>query len=162
MDIRLYANMHTHSTHSDGGYSPAQLAHAAKNEGYGAVVLTDHDTVTGYDELRAECEKLGLETIFGAKFSALILAVFIGLFAYTSIMGWAMYGSRCAEYVLGQNSIKLYQFIFIVLLVTGSILPLSSVWAIADLVNALMSVPNLIALILLSPIVARISNDSFP
>lgn len=70
MDIRLYANMHTHSTHSDGGYSPAQLAHAAKNEGYSAVVLTDHDTVTGYPELRAECEKLGLETVFGAEFSS--------------------------------------------------------------------------------------------
>ncbi len=68
--MKLYANMHTHSTHSDGGYTPTQLARAAKNEGYGAVVLTDHDTVTGYTELREECEKLGLETIFGAEFSS--------------------------------------------------------------------------------------------
>lgn len=102
-----------------------------------------------------------LETVFGAKFSALMLAMFIGLFAYTSIMGWAMYGSRCAEYVLGLNSTKVYRFTFIILLIVGSILPLSSVWAIADLVNALMSIPNLIALILLSPLVARISRDSF-
>ena len=70
MDMKLYANLHTHSTHSDGGFSPAQLATAAKNEGYGAVALTDHDTVTGYTELRKECEKLGLETIFGAEFSS--------------------------------------------------------------------------------------------
>lgn len=102
-----------------------------------------------------------LETVFGAKFSALILAVFIGLFAYTSIMGWAMYGSRCAEYLLGCKSIKSYRFVFIILLIAGSILPLSSVWTIADLVNVLMSIPNLIALVLLSPLVARISNDSF-
>lgn len=68
--MKLYANLHTHSTHSDGGYTPAELARAAKREGYGAVAVTDHDTVTGYPELCAECEKLGLETIFGAEFSA--------------------------------------------------------------------------------------------
>ena len=68
--MKFYANMHTHSTHSDGGFSPRRLAQAAKEEGYGAVVLTDHDTVTGYWELKEECDKLGLETIFGAEFSS--------------------------------------------------------------------------------------------
>ena len=68
--MKFYANMHTHSTHSDGGFSPQRLAQAAKEEGYGAVVLTDHDTVTGYQEIKEECEKLGLETIFGAEFSS--------------------------------------------------------------------------------------------
>ncbi|MBQ6697796.1 MAG: PHP domain-containing protein [Oscillospiraceae bacterium] len=68
--MKLYANLHTHSTHSDGGFTPKQLAAAAKKEGYGALALTDHDTVTGYTELREECEKLGLETIFGTEFSS--------------------------------------------------------------------------------------------
>ena len=68
--MKLYANLHTHSTHSDGGFTPKQLARAAKKEGYSALALTDHDTVTGYTELREECEKLGLETIFGAEFSS--------------------------------------------------------------------------------------------
>ena len=68
--MKLYANLHTHSIHSDGGYSPAKIAEVAKWEGYGAVALTDHDTVTGCEELRKECEKLGLETIFGAEFSS--------------------------------------------------------------------------------------------
>ncbi len=67
--MKLYANLHTHSTHSDGGYTPAQLALAAKNEGYGAVVLTDHDTISGYTEFRLECEKLGLETLLGIEFN---------------------------------------------------------------------------------------------
>ena len=49
--MRYYANLHTHSTHSDGKYSPATLARMAKEEGYGAVAVTDHDTVTGYGEL---------------------------------------------------------------------------------------------------------------
>ena len=68
--MKLYANLHTHSTHSDGGFTPKQLARAAKKEGYGALALTDHDTVTGYTELREEYEKLGLEMIFGAEFSS--------------------------------------------------------------------------------------------
>ena len=68
--MKFYANMHTHSTHSDGGFTPRRLAQAAKEEGYGAIVVTDHDTVTGYGELKEECEKLGLETIFGAEFSS--------------------------------------------------------------------------------------------
>ncbi len=68
--MKLYANLHTHSTHSDGRYSPAKIAQVAKWEGYGAVAVTDHDTVTGYGELKEECEKLGLECIFGAEFSS--------------------------------------------------------------------------------------------
>ncbi len=68
--MKLYANLHTHSTHSDGGFTPKQLAQAAKHEGYGALAVTDHDTATGYPELREECEKLGLETIFGVEFSS--------------------------------------------------------------------------------------------
>ena len=102
-----------------------------------------------------------LETVFGPKLSSFMLAVFIGLFAYTSIMGWAMYGSNCAEYVFGRGAAKIYHIIFILILILGSVLPLGSVWKIADLVNALMSVPNLIALVLLSPLVIRISRDSF-
>lgn len=66
----LYANLHTHSTHSDGQFTPARLAHVAKDEGYRAVALTDHDTVTGFSELKNECHKLGLECIFGAEFTA--------------------------------------------------------------------------------------------
>lgn len=68
--MRYYANLHTHSTHSDGKYTPATLARMALEEGFGAVAVTDHDTVTGYGELKAECDRLGLETVFGAEFSS--------------------------------------------------------------------------------------------
>ena len=68
--MKMYANLHTHSTHSDGGFSPRDIARMAKWEGYGAVAVTDHDTATGYPELKDECEKLGLETIFGVEFSS--------------------------------------------------------------------------------------------
>ena len=68
--MKHYANLHNHSTHSDGVYSPAQLVKVAAEEGYQAVVLTDHDTVTGYAEMAAACGQLGLETLFGTEFSS--------------------------------------------------------------------------------------------
>ena len=68
--MKIYANLHTHSTHSDGVYTPAELVRVAKDEGYKAVVATDHDTVTAYNEMREACEKEGLETIFGCEFYA--------------------------------------------------------------------------------------------
>ena len=67
--MKIYANLHTHSTHSDGVYTPAELVRIAKDEGYGAIAITDHDTATAYTELKSECDKLGMETIFGCEFS---------------------------------------------------------------------------------------------
>ena len=64
-----YANMHLHSTHSDGVYSPTELVRIAKAEGYRALALTDHDTGSGYTELRAACEAEGMECLFGVEFS---------------------------------------------------------------------------------------------
>jgi len=100
-------------------------------------------------------------TVFGDKTASALLALFIGLFAYTSIMGWALYGSRCADFLLGKTAANYYHFVFCGLLILGSIMPLELVWQISDLVNALMSIPNLSAVLLLSPIVCRISRDSF-
>ena len=70
MKMKFYANLHMHSTHSDGKYNPEELAHIAKEEGYKAIAVTDHDTATGYAELKEECDKQGLQCIFGVEFSA--------------------------------------------------------------------------------------------
>ena len=66
----FYANLHTHSTHSDGKYTPTELAQQMSAEGYKAGALTDHDTATGYPEFKAACDRLGMECIFGVEFSA--------------------------------------------------------------------------------------------
>ena len=68
--MKFYANLHTHSTHSDGKYSPAELAKIAYDEGYRALAITDHDTATAYPELKEACDKLGIECIFGVEFTA--------------------------------------------------------------------------------------------
>ncbi len=68
--MKLYANLHSHSTHSDGVYSPRELVNVAKNEGYHAIALTDHDTATGFGELKAECDRVGMDCVFGCEFSS--------------------------------------------------------------------------------------------
>ncbi len=67
--MKLYANLHLHSIHSDGVYTPAELVRLAKEEGYGAISITDHDTATAYPELKAAAEELGIEYLFGVEFS---------------------------------------------------------------------------------------------
>ncbi len=67
--MKVYASLHAHSIHSDGVYTPAELAEVGKNEGYSALALTDHDTVTGNADMKRECEARGLECIFGVEFS---------------------------------------------------------------------------------------------
>ena len=68
--MKQFANLHLHSTHSDGVYTPAELVRIAKNEGYRALALTDHDTTTGNADMRRECGAAGLDFIFGCEFSS--------------------------------------------------------------------------------------------
>ncbi|WMJ81399.1 sodium:alanine symporter family protein [Clostridium sp. MB40-C1] len=81
--------------------------------------------------------------------------VTIGLlfFAFTTILGWNYYGERCTEYLFGIKGIKPYKIIFILLIASGAFLKLDLIWVIADIVNGLMAIPNLIALIGLSGVV---------
>ncbi len=67
--MKPFANMHLHSTHSDGVYSPTELVTIAKNEGYRALAITDHDTASAYEELKKACEKEGMECLFGVEFT---------------------------------------------------------------------------------------------
>jgi AGCS family alanine or glycine:cation symporter len=75
------------------------------------------------------------------------------LFAFTTILGWNYYGERCMEYLTGVKGIMPYRIVFIVLVAAGAFLKLEAIWVLADIVNGLMAVPNLIALIGLSGVV---------
>lgn len=99
--------------------------------------------------------------MFGGQFGSLILAVCISLFAFSTILSWALYGSRCCEYLLGTKSIKYYQVLFMIVIVFGACLKLDVVWKIADTLNGFMAIPNLIALLALSPIVIRMTKEYF-
>ena len=86
-------------------------------------------------------------------FGSLLLLVGLVLFAFTTILGWNYYGERCVEYLLGVKAILPYRIIFILLIACGPFLKLEEIWVLADIVNGLMAIPNLIALIALSGIV---------
>jgi AGCS family alanine or glycine:cation symporter len=90
-----------------------------------------------------------------ASLGKFIITVGLLFFAFTTILGWNYYGERCTEYLFGVKGIKPYRYIFIGIVAIGglSILKLDLIWVIADIVNGLMAIPNLIALVGLSGIV---------
>lgn len=79
-----------------------------------------------------------------------IIAISLALFAYSTILGWSYYGERCAEYLLGSKVIKYYKIMFVILSFVGCIVKLATVWNIADILNGLMIIPNVIGVFLLS------------
>ena len=86
-------------------------------------------------------------------FGSMLLLVGLVLFAFTTILGWNYYGERCVEYLIGVKAILPYRIIFIILVACGPFLKLEAIWILADIVNGLMAIPNLIALLALSGVV---------
>lgn len=85
----------------------------------------------------------------------LILVVGIISFAFSTILGWAYYGERCVEYFAGKKGLIPYRVLYIAVAVIAPVVALDVVWDIADILNALMAVPNLIAVLLLSPVIVK-------
>lgn len=87
-----------------------------------------------------------------------ILVIGIAAFAYSTILGWSYYGERCVEYLFGRCGMIPYKLIFVFILLIGPVIKLDLVWTMADIFNALMSIPNLIAVVVLSPVVVKETN----
>ena len=85
----------------------------------------------------------------------LILVVGIISFAFSTILGWAYYGERCVEYFAGKKGLIPYRVLYIAVAVIAPVVALDVVWDIADILNALMAIPNLIAVLLLSPLIVK-------
>lgn len=84
-----------------------------------------------------------------------ILVIGIITFAYSTILGWSYYGERCCEYLFGSRGMLPYKIIFIAIVVISPVLSLDLVWKISDILNALMAIPNLVAVLLLSGLIAK-------
>ena len=82
-----------------------------------------------------------------------ILIVGIVCFAFSTILGWAYYGERCVEYFAGRKGLIPYRVLYILVALIAPVIALDLVWLIADILNALMAIPNLIAVLLLSPVI---------
>lgn len=104
------------------------------------------------------------QSAFSSVFSdwgAHALTISLVLFAFTTILGWGYYGERCFEFLFGTKNIIFYRLIFVAMVAIGAFLKLEMIWIIADIVNGLMAIPNLIALLALSPIIIKESKDYF-
>ncbi len=86
---------------------------------------------------------------------SVVLCIGLVLFTYSTMLGWSYYGNRCITYLFGKNAIRPYQIIFIFICFLGAIGVSGFVWDISDMTNALMAVPNLIAVLGLSTLIAR-------
>ena len=102
-----------------------------------------------------------LGTVFGEQIGIWIIAVGGTLFAIATIFGWALYGTRCCEFVFGSKSIDAYHILYMMVVFVGATMELGLVWDIADTLNGLMAIPNLVALIGLSDVVVRLGEHHF-
>ena len=109
----------------------------------------------------AELISASFSTVFGTQAGSLIVAVGITLFAFSTILSWSLYGSRCCEFLLGTKAAKVYQVAFVLVVLVGATLELELVWNIADTLNGFMAIPNLVALLGLSPVVIKLTKEHF-
>ncbi len=90
-----------------------------------------------------------------------VVSLGLCLFAFTTMIGWSFYGERCAVYLLGTGVIKPFRVAWVLAIPIGTLVELDMIWLIADTLNAFMAIPNLIALVLLSPVVFSMSKEYF-
>ncbi len=127
--------------------------------GYG-VNNIEADGVFGHDA-GAELTIKGFTSVFGEKIPGVVIAVCLTLFAFSTVLTWGLYGTRCMEYLFGYKVAKVYQVIFCLVMVLGGIVELELAWNIADTLNGLMAIPNLIAILALSPVVIKLTKEYF-
>jgi len=92
---------------------------------------------------------------------AYVVSIGLALFAFTTILGWSVYGERCVEYLFGVHAIIPFRVLWVIAVPLGAIMHLDFIWLLADTLNAMMAIPNLIALLLLSPVVFKVTQAFF-
>ena len=165
---------------NEAGLGSAPIAHAAARtsepvqQGMIAMLGTFIDTLvvctmTGLvivimDVLPSGESGAGLTSMaFASAFPGGEYIVTLGLclFAFTTMIGWSFYGERCAVFLLGVRAILPFRIAWVIAIPIGTVVELNLVWLFADTLNAFMAIPNLIALILLGPLVFRVSREYF-
>ncbi len=96
--------------------------------------------------------------VFG-KGGEIFIALAILLFAFTTVLGWSQYGSRGIEYLFGEKAVKVYQVIFVLMILSGAVMTSSLAWDISDTFNGFMMIPNLIGVLSLIPVVVKITRN---
>ena len=123
-----------------------------------SILVTGQWTVEGLEG--APLTQAAFATVFGST-GSIALTISLVLFAFTTILGWSYYGERCIEFLFGTKSILPYRLLFVAMVALGGFLKLDLIWTIADIVNGLMALPNLIALLALSPVIIKETRQYF-
>ena len=100
-------------------------------------------------------------TVFGGRAAGLIIAVGMTLFALATVFGWSLYGVRCAEFLFGHRCVRPYKLLYVLVVVVGATVDLNFIWQVADTLNGLMAVPNLIAVLALSGVVVKLTREYY-
>jgi len=124
----------------------------------GLVIIVSGAWTSG--ETGATLSSLAFESVLPG-FGGIIVSFGLCIFAFTTILGWSIYGEKCVEYLFGVRSITPFRILWIIAIPLGATANLSFIWLVADTLNALMALPNLIALLLLSPVVFKLTKDYF-
>ena len=165
---------------NEAGLGSAPIAHAAAKtdqpveQGMIAMLGTFIDTLvvctmTGLvivimDVLPSGVSGASLTTMAfsnGMPGGAIIVTVALCLFAFTTMIGWSFYGERCVVFLFGTRAITPFRVAWVIAIPVGTVIDLEMVWLIADTLNAFMAIPNLIALLLLGPMVFKLTKDYF-
>ncbi|HEP1804725.1 TPA: sodium:alanine symporter family protein [Streptococcus suis] len=123
-----------------------------------SILVTNQWTTEGL--AGAPLTQAAFATVFGNT-GSIALTISLVLFAFTTILGWSYYGERCIEFLFGTKSILPYRLLFVAMVALGGFLKLDLIWTIADIVNGLMALPNLIALLALSPVIIKETRQYF-
>lgn len=97
----------------------------------------------------------------GIQYGGHIVTFGLVFFAFSTLLGWSYYGEKCIEYLFGPKSIIVYRLVYLPVIVVGAIGGLQTVWDLADTLNGLMAIPNLIGLLILSPVIVRLTKEYF-
>ena len=112
-------------------------------------------------DIGANLTIMGFQSVFGGALPGVAVAICLTLFALSTVLAWALYGTRCVEYLFGYKAVKVYQIIFCLFACIAGTVKLDLAWAVADTLNGLMAIPNLIGLALLSPVVVKLTKEYF-
>ncbi len=124
----------------------------------GLVIITSGVWVSGETgaTLSSEAFRLALPGV-----GEYIVAFGLAIFAFTTLLGWSYYGERCVQYLFGTKSVIPFRLLWVLAIPVGAMAELDFIWLLADTFNALMAIPNLIALLLLSPVVFVLTKEHF-
>lgn len=124
------------------------------------VILCSGVPITYGAAAGAELTISGFTSTYG-NWITIFTAVAMCCFAFTTILGWGLYGARCSEYLFGEKVIKPFMVIYSLVAIIGATVKLDLLWSIAETFNGMMAIPNLIAVALLSPVVLKLTKEYF-